>query len=141
MHTQSFEEAVELILARDRQYDREAYRFVREALDYTQKAICKANKGKVRHIAGQELLAGIRSYALSQYGPMTLTLLHEWGVLRCEDFGEIVFRLVETGLFSKTDNDSRTDFAEGYDFDEAFRKPFLPSNAEPESRKKASASA
>jgi hypothetical protein len=30
------------------------------------------------------------------------------------------------GLLAKTKNDSRSDFEEGYDFYEAFRKPFLP---------------
>jgi uncharacterized repeat protein (TIGR04138 family) len=35
---------------------------------------------------------------------------------------------VEAGLFSKTDSDSREDFQGGYDFEEAFRKPFLPAS-------------
>jgi hypothetical protein len=30
------------------------------------------------------------------------------------------------GLLAKTENDTRADFAAGYDFYEAFRKPFLP---------------
>lgn len=127
MQTCDFEQTLDRILARDTRYDRAAYHFVRESLDYTQKAISKANRGRLRHITGQELLAGIRAHALQQYGPMTLTLFHDWGVRRCEDFGELVFNLVESGLFSKTDRDSRDDFKSGYDFDEAFRKPFLPS--------------
>jgi uncharacterized repeat protein (TIGR04138 family) len=57
---------------------------------------------------------------------MVITVLEEWGITRCEDFGEIVFNIVEAGLFSKTDTDSRADFQNGYDFEEAFRKPFLP---------------
>jgi uncharacterized repeat protein (TIGR04138 family) len=119
---------------------------VREALDHTQKLINKATKsesraaadepaeGKVRHVTGQELLAGIRSYALDQYGPMTLTVLGEWGVRRCEDFGEIVFNMVENHLLAKTKKDSREDFKGGYDFEEAFRRPYLP-----EGRKEAAA--
>lgn len=126
MQPQSFNEMLDLIVEKDARYQREAYHFVREALDYTQRAIGKANKGQLRHVSGRELLAGIRSYALESYGPMALTLFHEWGVHRCEDFGEIVFNLVETGLFSKTDTDTRADFQDGYDFDETFRKPFLP---------------
>jgi uncharacterized repeat protein (TIGR04138 family) len=126
MQSANFDEVLELILTRNPRYHRDAYHFVREALDYTQKAIGKANKGQVRHITGQELLAGIRAYALSRYGPMAITLLHEWGVQRCDDFGEIVFALVEHGVLSKTETDSRADFRGGYDFEEAFRKPFLP---------------
>ena len=84
----------------------------------------------VRHVTGQQLLAGIRQHALAQFGPMAATVLNEWGVHRCEDFGEIVFNLVENGVLAKTEQDSRADFQGGYDFDEAFRKPFLPGNAE-----------
>jgi uncharacterized repeat protein (TIGR04138 family) len=57
---------------------------------------------------------------------MTVTVLHEWGVRGCEDFGEIVFNMVESHLLAKTRNDTREDFKGGYDFDEAFRKPFQP---------------
>jgi len=54
--------------------------------------------------------------------------LEEWGVKRCEDFGEIVFALVEGGALSKTETDSRADFQGGYDFADAFKKPYLPLN-------------
>lgn len=126
MQPQDFEAVLNQIVSRDPRYRPEAYQFVREALDATQRAIGKANKGKARHVTGQELLAGIRAYALSQYGPMTLTLFHEWGLGRCEDFGEIVFNLVEQKVLSRTETDSRADFEGGFDFEEAFRKPFQP---------------
>ena len=126
MQPQNFDEVLEQVVKADPRYHRDAYHFLREALDYTQRAISKANKGKLRHVTGQELLAGLRAFALQQFGPMTLTLLHEWGVRRCEDFGELVFNLIDHGILSKTDTDTRLDFAGGYDFDEAFRQPFLP---------------
>ena len=118
---------MELMRKKDPRYAREAYFFVREALDHTQKTIGKDNRGVIRHVSGQELLAGIRDYALSQFGPMAMMVLEEWGVRTCEDFGEIVFNMVEFGVLAKTDKDTRADFAGGYEFHEAFRKPFLPS--------------
>lgn len=127
MQPVNFDEALEQVLARDPRYARDAYFFLREALDYTQKAISKANQGKLRHVTGQELLGGIRDFALAQFGPMTLTVFHEWGVTRGEDFGEMVYNLIDQGVFSKHDTDTRTDFAGLYDFEEVFRKPFLPS--------------
>ena len=100
---------------------------MREALDHTQKRTGKAPaQDEVCHVSGQELLDGIRDYALQQFGPMTLSVLEAWGIQRCEDFGEIVFNMVETRLLAKTEHDSRDDFKSGYDFHEAFRKPFLP---------------
>jgi uncharacterized repeat protein (TIGR04138 family) len=126
MQAINFEEVLEQILARDKRYHREAYFFVREGLDYTQKKAIRSNKNEIRHISGQELLEGLREYGISQYGPLACTLLQEWGILKGEDFGEIVFNMVEHGLLSKTEQDSREDFKGGYNFDEAFRTPFLP---------------
>ena len=126
MRTENIDEILDRVTATDPRYRREAYHFLREALDYTQRAISKSNRGKLRHITGQELLAGIRAYALAQYGPMALTLFHEWGVRSCADFGELVFNLVDQNVLGKTETDSRADFLDGYDFEEAFLKPFRP---------------
>lgn len=121
------EKTIDDIVRKDPRYTREAYDFVREVVSYTQQRICKQNQNVPRHVTGQELLEGLRDYALEQYGPMTLTLLHEWGIRRCEDVGEIVFNLVDHQIFGKTDEDSRADFAGGYDFVETFRRPFKSS--------------
>ena len=136
MQAPKFEEVLERILAKDPRYAREAYFFVREALDFTQKIAVKSGREKVRHVTGQELLDGIREFALEQYGPMTPLLLGEWGLTRCEDFGELVFNMVEAGLLAKTKKDTREDFKGGYDFDDAFRRPFRPTrqSAPPEPR-------
>jgi uncharacterized repeat protein (TIGR04138 family) len=122
----NFDEAVESIIAKDSRYARDAYVFVREALDFTQKLVVKEARGAIRHVSGQELLNGIRQFALQQFGPMSVTVFEEWGVKRCEDFGEIVFNMVEIGLLAKTEKDGRADFVNGYDFSDAFHKPFWP---------------
>jgi uncharacterized repeat protein (TIGR04138 family) len=138
MHEPTFDQIVEQIRAKDPRYARDAYLFLREALDFTQKALAKAPKeGRAgrgeakadeptRHVTGQELLQGIRDYALKEFGPMVPTLFEEWGIRSGADFGEIVFNMVEIGLLAKTEKDSREDFKGGYSFDEAFRKPFIP---------------
>ena len=126
MQEVNFDEVVEKLVIQDPRFERDAYLFTREALDYTQKLISRENRGAVRHVSGQELLEGIRQFALQQYGPMTMTVLEEWGIKHCRDFGEIVFNMVESGLLQKTDQDSRKDFQLGYDFTDAFQKPFWP---------------
>jgi uncharacterized repeat protein (TIGR04138 family) len=126
MQEVNFDETVEEIFAKDPRFARDAYVFLREALDFTQKIIGKENHGKVRHVTGQELLNGIRQFALAQFGPMTKTVLEEWGVKTCGDFGELVFNMVESGLLAKTEKDSRDDFQMGYDFTDAFCKPYWP---------------
>jgi uncharacterized repeat protein (TIGR04138 family) len=59
---------------------------------------------------------------------MTMTVFEEWGIRQSKDFGEIVFNMVEIGLLAKTEKDTRDDFQNGYDFTDAFRKPFWPEN-------------
>jgi len=127
MHGINFDEELEKIVAKDSRYTREAYLFVREALDHTQKMIGKPPKEDApRHVSGQQLLNGIREYGLQQYGPMTMAVLAEWGLRCCEDFGEIVFNMVENSLLAKTEQDTRDDFKGGYSFEDAFRKLFVP---------------
>ena len=120
-----YNEILDQILEKDDRYHRDAYYFIREGLDYTQHKLAKEAEGKEsRHISGQELTNGLRQYAIDNFGPMTKALLNEWGVNSTEDFGEIVFNLVENNLLAKTENDSREDFSNGFDFDEAFVDPY-----------------
>ena len=127
MHGKDFGEVVAVIVKNDNRYDAGAYEFVRLALDHT---LAEINKKQAErnspHVTGRELLDGIRDYALAQFGPMTMTLLNQWGIKNGRDFGQIVFNLVEYGVFGKTDTDSIDDFNDCYDFREAFEEPFLP---------------
>ena len=126
MQEVNFDEVVTQILDKDPRYQRDAYMFLREGLDFTQKLISKENRGATRHVTGQELLDGLRQFALQEFGPMAKTVLEEWGITQCGDFGTIVFNMVEIGLLAKTDKDSHDDFQNGYDFTDAFCKPFWP---------------
>lgn len=77
-----------------------------------------------RHVTGKQLMEGIRKYALKQFGFMALTVFEQWGIKQDEDFGNIVFNLVESGLMGKTETDSRDDFKNIYDFKKAFDEGF-----------------
>jgi len=114
------------ILRNEDRYAPDAYLFVRQALDLTVKMLNKPQTGPHRHVSGRELLEGFRRHALHEFGPMARTVLRSWGVTSTADVGEIVFRLVESGVLGKTDKDSKQDFTDGYDFHEAFVSPYLP---------------
>ena len=122
----NFEEAMRVILKEDPRYPLEAYVFLRLALDFTIRALKKPTAGPARHISGQELLDGIRLYALQEFGPITRTVLETWGITRTEDFGNLVFNLVSHGVLGKTDEDKIEDFGNSYSFQAAFTDPFLP---------------
>jgi uncharacterized repeat protein (TIGR04138 family) len=121
-----FTEALDSIVASDSRYHRDAYVFLRDALDFTTKQQKKIKGTTVRHVAGPELLEGVRQYSLKEFGPMVLTVFGSWGIRSCEDIGNMVFNLIGAGIFGKTEEDSIEDFKNVYDFKEAFEKPFAP---------------
>jgi uncharacterized repeat protein (TIGR04138 family) len=114
------------IVRRDPRYAYEAYEFIYAALAYTQKLLNReplegpaAEPGPEYHVSGRELLRGVRELALREFGLMARTVFRMWGINRTDDFGEIVFNLIEEDLMSKTEHDSRADFHEVYDLDQA----------------------
>ncbi len=112
------------VVRRDCRYAYEAYEFVFQALEHLEQQHQKAKgapgaEAGPRHVRGPELLEGIRELALREFGLMARAVFHRWGIDRTDDFGEIVFRLVEANLMSKTNDDSRDDFRNVFDLDEA----------------------
>ena len=119
------------LVRRDSRYAYEAYEFVFAALAYTQKALGRTPRGEpgeeaeaAHHVSGRELLPGIRDFARREFGLMARPVFHRWGIDRTDDFGEIIFNLVEANLMSKTPQDSRQDFHNVYDLDEALVRDY-----------------
>lgn len=102
----------------------EALEFVRQGLSHTVLTI----HGDVppdddtRNVSGQQLCLGLRDFAIKQYGLLARTVLERWGILRTDDFGRVVFAMIEIGLMRKTEEDSLEDFRGVYDFEEAFAR-------------------
>ncbi|MFO0794739.1 MAG: Minf_1886 family protein [Candidatus Brocadiaceae bacterium] len=115
------------IIKKDSRYSPEAYQFMFEALDYTIHMLGKSRHKTSdieRHVTGRQLLEGIRQLAIKNFGYMALTLFEQMGIKQDEDFGNIVFNLVESGLMGKTENDSREDFKNIYDLKKVFDEDF-----------------
>ena len=121
-----FSEVIDEILSDDPRYAKNAYYFVRKALDYTVAQLASKGKRTVGHISGAQLLEGFRVYTLEQFGPMSFTVLESWGMNETMDVGAIIFNLVEHGVLGKTEKDSIEDFKEVYLFEDTFARPFLP---------------
>lgn len=111
-------------LARQSPYPLSAFIFVQRGLDYTVKKVHgepdKKAKPESRHVSGQQLCLGLREYAIQEYGLLARTVLRRWKIQSCQDFGRIVFMMVDAGLMHKTEEDSLEDFMGHYDFDQAF---------------------
>lgn len=127
-------------------FPRNAYAFLFQALRYTQQKLNKlpvadatdddddaddesaeqeaARIQEEAHLTGQELLYGIRDYAREQFGWLAQTVFHVWGIHSTDDFGRMVFELVDRGEMRKTDTDQLSDFFDVYDFEEVFNRQY-----------------
>ncbi len=111
------------ILATAGPYPLEAFAFVREGLNYAVEQVHEdpeALPEADRHISGQELCIGLRDLAIDKYGLLAPIVLEHWNVRRTNDFGRIVFAMIDAGLMTRTNDDTMEDFRAVYDFDEAF---------------------
>ena len=116
---EDFLRQLEEVAEGDGRYSKAAYLFIYDALQHTVEKLGKSELPKdQRHIGGKDLLHGIGEFALDRFGPLALSVLEHWGVHRTQDFGDIVFNLVEAELMSKTENDRPEDFVDVYDFSE-----------------------
>ena len=104
-------------------YPVEAFFFVRDGLAYAAHRVhdeVEALPEQDRHITGQQLCLGLRDFAIERYGMLAPAVLGHWHIRRTDDFGRIVFAMVQQGLLSKTSDDTIDDFRSVYDFQEAF---------------------
>ena len=76
--------------------------------------------GDERHLSGQQLSLGLREYAIDRFGMLAPCVLRNWNIVRTEDFGRIVYALIEMGELSRSTDDSIDDFRCVFDFEEAF---------------------
>lgn len=123
-----FDEGLTGIVEGDPRYAYEAYEFLFHALHHTQKKLGRlpANEPELteiasanprHHVSGQELVQGACDLALQEFGFLARTVFKMWGIERSDDFGELVFNLIDAGLMSKTDQDRKEDFQNVVDLD------------------------
>lgn len=109
-------------------YDLQAYKFVRSALPYAQKQLGRATRAGMSdenaHVTGPELLDGIRKLGCEQFGMLAKLVFNHWGVRETEDFGKIVFDLIDLQEMRKTEQDQLSDFVGVYDFDDVFDRQY-----------------
>ena len=114
---------IEQIRLRERRFHEHAFVFMLASLEHLQSRLPAR-----RHVDGRELAHAVRELALDRFGLMSRLVLEYWGVRSTADLGDIVFALVDTGLLMSQPGDSRLDFVDVYDFDEAFEGSY-PWNA------------
>jgi uncharacterized repeat protein (TIGR04138 family) len=103
------------IRARGGQYHERAYLFLLATIEFLQTRLEVR-----RHVTGSELAWACRDFAQQQFGLLAPGVLAHWGISRTEDFGRIVYTLVEVGLLVTQPGDSESDFEGVYQFADVF---------------------
>ena len=128
------DERISQAIASNPRYAPAAFEFVAAAVPAIAAELSENSKGRRvrRHISGKELCMGLRTLLLREYGRMAIDVLASWHVSQTIDFGEIVYGLVNAGVLSVSAEDSREDFIDVFDFNEAFVKSMAaPSPVKP----------
>jgi uncharacterized repeat protein (TIGR04138 family) len=112
----TLEAALAEIRRRDGKYNERAYVFVLAALEFAQTRLPAR-----RHLSGVELAWACRDFALEQFGMLSSAVLTHWGIHTTEDFGQIVFMLIDVGLLARQPTDRLEDFGRVYEFAEVFK--------------------
>ncbi len=108
----------------------EAYDFVRHGLQETARRIHEQVNQlytQDRHVTGQELCLGLRDCAIERWGLLAQMVLDMWHIHRTDDFGRMVFALIEVGEMQRRPEDSLEDFCGVYSFRDAFDERGLQS--------------
>ena len=92
------DQMISQLMAASSNYALDAYQFVRAGLDKAQKNRFRSSQTVPAQISGAELLEALRELAVEQFGKRAKAILNKWGIFKCEDFGEIVFKMVEAGI-------------------------------------------
>lgn len=135
----------EAIRARAAEFPESAYQFIRDGLSYTvarvhgAEAVHEPTPGEdvpqgegvngedgqrrvqaTRHVTGRDLSLGLRDYALERYGSLAGAVMRRWGIRGTEDWGILVYAMIDRGEMRASERDSLDDFRGVFDFDEAF---------------------
>ncbi|HXD85150.1 MAG TPA: Minf_1886 family protein [Urbifossiella sp.] len=109
-------------------YSYEAYQFVCDAVNFTQDRLGRViddDRLEVdQHVNGGELLRGACAFAVQEYGLMAPIVFKMWGIRTTDDFGEMVFRLIEAEKLSKSDRDDPEDFRGLFNLEQALADEF-----------------
>ena len=112
----TLEAAFAEIRRRDGKYNERAYVFVLAALEFAQTRLQAR-----RHLSGVELAWACRDFALEQFGMLASAVMTHWGIHTTDDFGQIVFMLIDVGLLARQPEDRLEDFEHVYEFAEVFK--------------------
>jgi uncharacterized repeat protein (TIGR04138 family) len=97
-------------LAKEISVDKRAFEFIHIALLH-------ATNGKQQHISAAKLINSTKVIGHYVFGFLAKTVFNQWGINTTDDWGRVVWALVESGIWGKQEGDKQSDFDGLWDFE------------------------
>jgi uncharacterized repeat protein (TIGR04138 family) len=110
----------------DGRYSLRAFEFVQEGLGRTVKKHYGdeiENEGP-HHVTGKQLCYSLAEFASGKWGRMAKVVLNQLGIKSTNDFGNIVYLMVENKWMHARPEDTIEEFDDVYNFEEVFEKNY-----------------
>ncbi len=123
--------SIEEIAKLDGRYSLRAFQFVHEGLGFSVKKYygSEAEDSGPHHITGKQLCLGLAEFAAEKWGRMAKVTLNQLGIKSTQDFGNIVYLMVEHKWMHARPEDTIEEFGDVYNFEEVFEKNYQFSNS------------
>ena len=110
MEHDELEERILLIRRRDRRFDRNAYLWALDLVDFGLERIRSKPGAKQAHLSATSLLGFVGEFAAKDFGRGASLVFEAWNIRLTDDVGEIIWNLIDNKLLSAGPNDSRYGF-------------------------------
>lgn len=104
---------------RDDRYPVAAFCYVAKCL----KRLLASSEGKGGnhpHVSGKDICLALKQSFLDDFGTLARGILEQWNLKETNDFGNIIYDLIDVKLLTTSPQDSRSDFVDVYLFKDAF---------------------
>ena len=118
--------SIDGIIAADGRYCIKAFEFLHDGLEYAVKNVHgyraefadddEFDDHESSHVSGQQLCLAMRDLAKKRWGMLAKAVLNKWGIHKTQDFGNMVYLLIEHDFMDKNPEDTIEDFDDVFDF-------------------------
>ena len=116
------EKTMDEVIRSDGRYPPEAYGFLHESLARAIKSahgVDIPGAGGQHHVSGRQICEAARDLAIERWGMLAEVVLGRWNIRGTIDLGNMVYLLINHGMWRKTEQDSLEDFRDVFDFGSA----------------------
>lgn len=106
-------------------YPTEAFLFLLRGFEFAKTHVAESETRCGSHIDAVDLCWCLHDLAMFSFGDQARQQLEQWNLKSTRDFGEVVFRMIDTGLAKNQEGEGIEEFDDVFDFDHEFKPPDL----------------